>query len=82
MSEQQTKEDQLWRPIESAPRDGSKVEGRRSYINPITYRMQYRIRKTWFGKASHVPLYGWCFMKKPRDVENVELWEPTDWRRL
>lgn len=35
---------------------------------------------TWWGKTSHVPLYGWChFMGHAYDYENVDLWEPDRW---
>ena len=35
--------------------------------------------KTYWGKTSHVPMYGW---NHGVDVENMNLWEPTHWRQL
>lgn len=69
----------VWQPIESAPRDGTRFMGRRSYANHRrNWRMSYLKRITRWGKASHVPLYGWCHGR----VENVDLWEPTHWSPL
>lgn len=59
-----------WEPIETAPRDGTRFIGRGK---------RNRRRRTWFGKASHVPLYGWCW---GRDVEDIDLWQPTAWMPL
>lgn len=78
MTEQLTEVDMVWQPIETAPRDGKLFIGRKSYANRYTGRLQYQKRRTWFGKTSHVPLYGWCHGKP----EDVDLWEPTHWRPL
>lgn len=59
-----------WQPIETAPRDGTRIVATDGW----------RRRKTWYGKTSHVPLYGWCWMPHPHDFENVDLWEPKRWR--
>lgn len=62
-----------WQPIETAPRDGTRIAGRR-----VT-EMAYLGRITWFGKASHVPIYGWCHGTDPEDID---LWQPTHWKHL
>lgn len=70
-----------WMPIETAPKDGVRVIGAEMYIHhwgrhkPIYRR---RMRVTWWGKTSHVPLYGWCHGR----VEDVDLWQPTQWKLL
>lgn len=56
-----------WLPIASAPTDGTRIIGKAGRT----------IRVTWYGKTSHVPLYGWCY---GRDVEDIDLWEPAQWR--
>jgi hypothetical protein len=56
----------VWYPIEEAPKDGRPIHG----------KLGRRRLVTWWGKACHVPLYGWCHGK----VENTDLWEPTHWR--
>ena len=66
-----------WQPIETAPRDGTRIMARGPAGNVI--RPQVR-RQTWWGKTSHVPLYGWCWMRHAQDFENVDLWNPTHWR--
>lgn len=58
---------QGWRPINEAPKDGSSIVG----VNLDGLRMI-----TWYGKASHIPLYGWCIGD---DVEEIGLWNPTAW---
>ena len=58
-----------WKPMSSAPRDGIKILGRN----------EEETRTTWFGKTSHVPLYGWCF---GHDPEDIDLWEPTEWTEI
>lgn len=60
-----------WRPIETAPKDGSPFLAchYRSGVHAIT----------WHGKASHVPLYGWC---EGDDAEDIDLWQPTHWMPL
>jgi hypothetical protein len=42
--------------------------------------MRYLIRKTQWGKTSHVPLYGWCFVSSRRADPDFDLWEPTHWK--
>ena len=56
-----------WRPIATAPKDGTRFVG-------LTH-LPLRRRITWWGKTSHVPLYGWCHGR----AEDVDLWEPTHW---
>lgn len=68
-----------WLLIDSAPKDGRLILGRRSDPDRYTGILRYRRRRTWWGKTSHVSLYGWCFGKDP---ENIDLWEPTHWRGL
>lgn len=68
-----------WMPIETAPKDGTRFLGRRTSVDRHTGRLRYNVRRTWFGKASHVPLYGWCH---GRHVENIDLWQPTHWQPL
>ena len=74
----------VWQPIATAPRDGTHITGRESLGSKlVTLRgkevelRRWRKRKTWWGKTSHVPLRGWCH---GRDVENIDLWQPTHWR--
>jgi hypothetical protein len=72
-----------WRRIESAPKDGTRFIGMArivaTYMNRFETKDRYIKRITWWGKTSHVPLYGWCY---GRDCENVNLWEPTRWKSL
>lgn len=68
-----------WRDIESAPRDGTRILGRRTSADQHTGRLRYQKRQTFWGKTSHVPLYGWNY---GRDVENLNLWDPTHWLPL
>lgn len=71
-----------WFDMATAPKDGTRIKARERYVHhygkyhPV-YR--WRTRTTWWGKASHVPLYGWCH---GRDVEDIDLWQPTQWRTL
>jgi hypothetical protein len=58
-----------WQPIETAPKDGTRFIG--------WMRAENKKRITWYGKASHVPIYGWCH---GRDVEDIDMWNPTYWR--
>ena len=60
-----------WMPIETAPKDGTRFTGWK--------RDENRKRKTWYGKASHVPLYGWCC---GNDVEDIDLWRPSHWKPI
>lgn len=63
-----------WSTIDTAPRDGTIFMARRTLRGP-----RWRLRRTWWGKTSHVPLYGWCW---GRDPEDIDLWEPTHWRPI
>lgn len=64
--------DEGWRPIESAPiKNGERFLAVNVKSGVIAI--------TWSGKASHVPLYGWCFGE---DGEDIDLWQPTHWRPL
>lgn len=71
-----------WQAIETAPKDGTRFLAQGSYIGcagafgEVAGERYYLRRKTWWGKTSHVPLYGWCHGR----AENVDLWEPTKWR--
>jgi len=68
-----------WQPIETAPKDGTRFTGRRTSVARYTGKLLYQKRKTWFGKTSHIPLYGWCH---GRDPENIDLWQPTHWKPI
>ena len=61
--------EKAWRTMESAPSDGRRFKAKHHET----------IRITWWGKTSHIPLYGWCY---GRDVENVNLWSPSYWKPL
>jgi len=64
-----------WQDISTAPKDGTRFMGRdRNGVGGVCYRK----RITWYGKTSHVPLYGWCHGK----VEDTNLWNPTAWKPL
>ena len=67
-----------WQDIETAPKDGTRFRGRQRRVNRLTGKMYYWRRITWYGKTSHVPLYGWCCGQG----ENVDLWQPTHWMPL
>jgi hypothetical protein len=68
-----------WQLIESAPHDGRRILGRRSYAERFTGKLRYETHKTYWGKTSHVPLYGWNF---GRDPEDQNLWHPTHWKEF
>lgn len=55
-----------WKRIDSAPKDGTSFKAKLGSLQ----------RVTWWGKTSHVPLYGWCHGR----AEDVELWQPSHWR--
>jgi len=59
-----------WRPIASAPKDGTWIIGKRGFD----------VRGTQWGKTSHVPLYGWCIITGDGDGDpEYDLWKPTHW---
>ena len=60
-----------WQPIETAPTDGTRILA--------VHENGSDIQITWFGKTSHVPLYGWC---EGEDAEDIDLWRPTHWQPL
>lgn len=66
-----------WLGIAVAPRDGTPIIGRRTYADRYTGKLKYEKRRTFWGKTSHVPLYGWNW---GRDVEDLNLWQPTHWQ--
>ena len=69
-----------WQPIETAPKDGTRVLGRRlQRVERFTSVVHYEEHKTFWGKTSHVPLYGWNW---GRDPEDQRMWEPTHWRLI
>lgn len=68
-----------WQTIETAPKDGTRFMGRKSEPDRYTGKLRYTKRRTWFGKTSHVPLYGWAH---GCDVEDIDLWQPTHWMPL
>lgn len=70
LAKRQQEKRQEWRPISSAPKDGTRIMGSRDI---------HEARVTWWGKTSHVPLYGWCYGDDP---ENIDLWEPDEWQPL
>lgn len=35
--------------------------------------------ETWWGKASHIGWYGWCWGDDPEDIS---AWSPTHWKPL
>jgi hypothetical protein len=62
-----------WNPIDTAPRDGTWVRARRGHLE----------RDVQWGKASHVSLYGWCYVAAMNDGDpDYDLWQPVEWRPL
>jgi hypothetical protein len=59
-----------WQPIETAPKDCLQKLG---FVDG-------RVRFIYWGKTSHVPLYGWNVADQ--GVENCELCEPSHWMPL
>jgi hypothetical protein len=61
----------------TAPREGENFIARR-----VPEDRDFEGVRTWWGKASHVPLYGWCHVVDPDDPdsEEVDLWQPDEWR--
>lgn len=61
-----------WQAIDSAPKDGVWFIGRRGHLE----------RRTQWGKTSHVPMYGWCYVASQHDSDpDYDLWQPVEWRR-
>jgi hypothetical protein len=65
-----------WKPIETAPKDGTRFLAKGPADKYARYPIKRR-RITWYGKVSHIPLYGWCH---GRDPEDVSTWDPTHWK--
>jgi hypothetical protein len=59
-----------WRPMDSAPRDGTWFVARRGGVE----------LQTQWGKTSHVPLYGWCYVLSDYGDPDYDLWQPEEWR--
>ena len=57
---------QVFEPIETAPRTGKRICGRHAAGNE---------RLTYWGKTSHVPMYGWNYGDNPEDQN---LWGPIE----
>jgi hypothetical protein len=66
-----------WHPMSEAPRDGSSFMARRV---PEDSERDFAGVRTWWGKTSHVPLYGWCYLID--EPEEVDLWLPDEWRYM
>lgn len=73
--------DLSWHPIAEAPRDGTRIMGRRV---PEDSERGFGGVETRWGKTSHLPLYGWCHFVDPDkdESEEVDLWQPDEWRFL
>lgn len=56
----------VWLPINTAPKNCRIIARKRNSSN----------YSTWYGKTSHVPLYGWCVGIDPEDID---LWESEEW---
>ena len=67
-----------WQDISTAPKDGTRFRARKARVDHITGRRRDLKRITWWGKAAHVPLYGWAW--GAGHVEDHDLWEPTHWK--
>lgn len=58
-----------WQPIETAPID-------ERFLAPV----DDLVRIVRFGKASHVPIYGWCLVDQ--GAEDTDICFPTVWQPL
>lgn len=67
-----------WQVIDTAPKDGTRILGRRTRVDLYTGELRYLKRKTFWGKTSH-GFYGWNY---GRNIESANLWEPTHWQPL
>lgn len=69
----------MWRPISEAPKDGTRFIARRV---PEDSQRGFGGVETWWGKTSHVPLYGWCHFVDPdkEESEEIDLWQPDEYR--
>lgn len=71
-----------WQDISTAPKDGTRVRGRQIVMTnldgtrPVSCDLR---RNTFWGKTSHIPIYGWNY---GRDPEDQNIWYPTHWQRL
>ena len=63
-----------WQPISTAPKDGTPVLVWDSGCEAMLI--------AWFGKHSHVPLYGWVYGADVIGGEEVDSCEPTYWMPL
>lgn len=70
-----------WQTIDTAPKGSVRILGRFTHVDRLTGRLKYTKRQTWWGKTSHIPLYGWCWCRRG-DWENINLWQPTHWKHL
>jgi hypothetical protein len=60
-----------WQPIDTAPKEGP---------FPMLGIVDGSVRLIYFGKTSHVPLYGWNLADQ--GPEDCELCSPTHWMPL
>lgn len=72
MSKQNKLDFDPWQPIASAPTDGTRFVARRGGVELLTQ----------WGKTSHVPLYGWCYILSDYGDPDYDLWSPApeEWR--
>lgn len=63
-----------WQPIDTAPKDGTWFIARRDGEGVELL--------TQWGKTSHVPLYGWCYVVSDYGDPDYDLWSPTHWAHL
>lgn len=62
-----------WQDIATAPKDGTRFWAR-GLERIVGDKEWLHIRRTWWGKVSHVPFDGWCYGSDP------DLWQPIDWQ--